>query len=135
MLFIALLFKALGDAFGNAASALSFASSYWYLFFAAFLISPFVPAASKWVSDRVSEGKKAGMSDEGFSAYMDAVIYTKALELSTDKSVLPDERARELINAEYAQNRFNDKSEKAKEEAKNQAKKENNGVKIPPEAK
>jgi hypothetical protein len=70
-------FKNLSDAFGNATGALAWASSHWYLFFAAVILSPFVTPAGKWASERLSNAKKAGLDEKTLDKVSDAIVYTE----------------------------------------------------------
>jgi len=112
-------FRDLSSAFGDAAGGLAWATSHWYLFLAGMLIAPFVPAAAKWASKKLSDGQKSGLSKEGMEALSQSIIYTKKLAESEDTKLTPDQRTKAAEDAKVADEKYNDLSEEAKSDYTN----------------
>jgi len=125
--------KNLGDSFNNLTGALAYATGHWYLLGALLILGAFLPAAYKWAANKAGEGLKSGLSEEGFSAYCDAVVAQRANELAADESLSPEQRAQWEKTAADAKSRWDSRSDEAREEASGEA--EKNGVDIPGDVK
>lgn len=119
----------LSKAFGNGTAALAFASEYWYLFMAGFLISPFISAAATWAARKASDAKKSGLSEGAVEVVVDAVVWQAKTEQASREENAEKKAALEKEAASHAE-RFHDAGEERRTEAEEFMKK--NRVEVPP---
>lgn len=125
-------FKNLGDAFTSATGALAWASSHWYLFMAGFLIAPFLPAASRWAAQKLSDAQRTGKLSKGaLERVSDAIVYTKVTEELEQTDLDPAKRAQLETTQSDAQASFNNGDAADKADATEWA--NANDVTVPPE--
>jgi hypothetical protein len=116
--------KIFTSVFGAGASALSWASSHWYLFLAALLIAPFVPAGARWAAKKWSDTKKLKVDAKTQTAMEDAIIREEKLDAAS-KETDPETRKQEQETAAEAEARLKDEMEdpEVKESVEDTAKK------------
>jgi hypothetical protein len=106
----------LAQAFDSSTSALAWATGHWYLFLAAFMISPFVPAASKWLAEKIGKTIKAGKSEPAVKGLTDAAIIEKKTELLSEKQD-PASRERAAEAVAEAEKSWDGQSEEERKES------------------